>query len=83
MRDTPAVCAISGDRPQGRSGSARASSRAGTSPNINDASPGEVEEIASLLKLDWANINSRERDARTPLLEMMRRTLIVSEVVTS
>lgn len=43
----------------------------------------EIEEIAAILKLDYANISSYERDARTPLLEMMRRKLIISEVITS
>jgi hypothetical protein len=43
----------------------------------------ELEEIASLLKLDYGNIKSYERAARTPLLEMMRRKVIISEVITS
>ena len=44
---------------------------------------GEIEEIACLLKLDYAKTKSYERAARTPLLEMMRRKLIISEVITS
>src|SRR2546426_4179778 len=43
----------------------------------------ELKEIASLLKVDYQDIKSYERDARTPLLEMMRRKLIISEVITS
>src|SRR6266481_3429434 len=43
----------------------------------------EIEELASSLKLDYGDIHSYERDARTPLLEMMRRKLIISEVITS
>ena len=43
----------------------------------------ELEETASLLKLDYQDIKSYERAARTPLLEMMRRKLIISEVITS
>ena len=43
----------------------------------------ELAEIAFLLKVDYANIKSYERAARTPLLEMMRRKLILSEVITS
>ncbi len=42
----------------------------------------EIEEIASLLKLDFPDIKSYERAARKPLLEMMRRKLIVGEVIT-
>ena len=43
----------------------------------------EIGEIAALLKLDYQEIRSYERAARTPLLEMMRRKLIISEVITS
>jgi hypothetical protein len=43
----------------------------------------EIEEIASMLKLDYADIKSYERAARTPLLEMIRRRLILSEVISS
>ena len=42
----------------------------------------ELKEIASLLKVDYQDIKSYERNARTPLLEMMRRKLIISEVIT-
>jgi hypothetical protein len=42
----------------------------------------EIEEIASLLKLDYVDIKSYERAARMPLLEMMRRKIIISEVIT-
>jgi hypothetical protein len=44
---------------------------------------GELQEIASLLKLDYQEIKSYDRSARTPLLEVMRRKFIVSEVITS
>jgi hypothetical protein len=43
----------------------------------------ELDAIASLLKLDYEDITSYERDARTPLLERMRRQFIIGEVVTS
>jgi hypothetical protein len=43
----------------------------------------ELEEIALLLRLDYQGVKSYKRDARTPLLEMMRRKLILSEVITS
>ena len=43
----------------------------------------ELEEIASLLKVNYQDIRSYERDARTPLLELMRRKFIISEVITS
>jgi hypothetical protein len=43
----------------------------------------ELEEIASLLKIDYQDIRSYERAARTPVLEMMRRKFIISEVITS
>jgi len=43
----------------------------------------ELEEIASLVKLDYWDIKSYDSRARTPLLEMMRRKLIISEVITS
>jgi hypothetical protein len=43
----------------------------------------EIEEIAVLLRLDYPNITSYQRDARTPLLEMIQRKLIISEVITS
>jgi hypothetical protein len=43
----------------------------------------ELQEIASLVKVDFSDIHSYERPARTPLLEMMRRRLIISEVIVS
>jgi len=43
----------------------------------------ELEEIAPLLKLDYEDIQSYERDARTAVLEMMLRKLIISEVIVS
>jgi hypothetical protein len=39
--------------------------------------------MAGLLKLDFASIRSYERAARTPLLEVMRRKMVISEVITS
>src|SRR5579884_1480979 len=42
----------------------------------------QIEEMASLLKLDYHDIAKYERDARTPVLELMRRRLVISEVVT-
>jgi hypothetical protein len=43
----------------------------------------ELEQIASLLKLDYHDITSYESAARTPLLERMRRQFIIGEVITS
>jgi hypothetical protein len=43
----------------------------------------ELEEMTVLLKLDFADIRSYERTARTPLLEMMQRKMVISEVITS
>ena len=42
----------------------------------------EVEEIASMIKLDYPYILAYERDARTPIIEHMRRKMILSEVIT-
>jgi hypothetical protein len=42
----------------------------------------EVEEIASMMKLDYPYILAYERDARTPIIEHMRRKMILSEVIT-
>lgn len=43
----------------------------------------ELVDIASLVKVDYTDIRSYKRPARTQLLEMMLRKLIISEVVTS
>lgn len=43
----------------------------------------ELGEVASLLRLDYHEIESYERDARTPLLERMKRQFIIGEVITS
>jgi hypothetical protein len=43
----------------------------------------ELEEITSLLKLDYRDIRSYEPAARTPLLERMKRQFIIGEVITS
>jgi hypothetical protein len=42
----------------------------------------EVEEIASMIKLDYPYILAYERDARTPIIEHMRRKMILSEIIT-
>ena len=42
----------------------------------------EVEEIASMIKLDYPYILAYKRDARTPIIEHMRRKMILSEVIT-
>lgn len=42
----------------------------------------ELEEIASLLKLDYQDIKTYKRDARATLLELMKRKFVISEVVT-
>jgi hypothetical protein len=42
----------------------------------------EVEEIASMIKLDYPYILTYKRDARTPIIEHMRRKMILSEVIT-
>jgi hypothetical protein len=42
----------------------------------------EVEEIASMTKLDYPYILAHKRDARTPIIEHMRRTMTLSEVIT-
>jgi hypothetical protein len=41
----------------------------------------ELEELASLLRLDYQDIQSYEREARLPLLERMRRQFILGEVI--
>lgn len=41
----------------------------------------EVEEIARMVKLDYPYILAYERDARTPIIEHMRRKMILSEVI--
>jgi hypothetical protein len=42
----------------------------------------EVEQIASMIKLDYPYILAYKRDARTPIIEHMRRKMILSEVIT-
>jgi hypothetical protein len=42
----------------------------------------EVEEIASIIKLDYPYILAYDRDARTRIIEHMRRKMILSEVIT-
>jgi hypothetical protein len=42
----------------------------------------EVEEIASMIKLDYPYILAYNRGARTPIIEHMRRKMILSEVIT-
>jgi hypothetical protein len=41
----------------------------------------ELERIAGIVRVDYWNILERERAARTPVLEVMRRELIRGEVV--
>jgi hypothetical protein len=41
----------------------------------------ELEEIAKIVRVDYWNILQRERAARTPVLEVMKRELIRGEVV--
>jgi|SRR5579871_648115 len=43
----------------------------------------ELQEIASLVKVDFRDVHSYEKASRTPLLEMMQRRLIISEVIVS
>ncbi len=42
---------------------------------------GELEKIASIVRVDYWNIRDRERGARTPVLEVMKRELIRGEVI--
>ena len=42
----------------------------------------EVEEIASMIKLDYPYILAYKHDARTPIIEHMGRKMILSEVIT-
>lgn len=42
---------------------------------------GELEKIASIVRVDYWNIQDRERGARTPVLEVMKRELIRGEVI--
>ncbi|HZP45091.1 MAG TPA: hypothetical protein VFB15_05525 [Candidatus Binataceae bacterium] len=42
----------------------------------------EIEQIASIVKLDYQEASAYEPDARTPVLELMRRKLVICEVVT-
>jgi len=41
----------------------------------------ELHEISSIVRVDYWNIRDREREARTPVLEVMKRELILGEVV--
>jgi hypothetical protein len=41
----------------------------------------ELEEISKVVRVDYWNILQRERAARTPVLEVMKRELILGEVV--
>lgn len=42
---------------------------------------GELEQIASIVRIDYWNIRDREKEARTPVLEVIRRELIRGEVI--
>jgi hypothetical protein len=41
----------------------------------------ELEEIASVVRIDYWNIRDREKEARTPVLEVTKRELIRGEVI--
>src|SRR5437660_1583586 len=41
----------------------------------------ELEEVSRIVRVDYWNIREREREARTPVLEVMKRELIRGEVV--
>lgn len=41
----------------------------------------ELEEIARIVRVDYWNIREREKEARTPVLEVMKRELIRGEVI--
>ena len=41
----------------------------------------ELEELASIVNLDYWNIATYHRKVRSPVLEMMRRKMILSDVV--
>jgi hypothetical protein len=41
----------------------------------------ELREISSIVRVDYWNIRDREKEARTPVLEVMKRELIRGEVV--
>jgi hypothetical protein len=41
----------------------------------------ELEKIAEIVRIDYWNILEREKAARTPVLEVMRRELIRGEIV--
>jgi hypothetical protein len=42
---------------------------------------GELDKIASIVRVDYWNIRNREKEARTPVLEVMKRELIRGEVI--
>jgi hypothetical protein len=42
---------------------------------------GELEKVASIVRIDYWNIRDREKEARTPVLEVMMRELIRGEVI--
>ncbi|PYS31187.1 MAG: hypothetical protein DMF75_14970 [Acidobacteria bacterium] len=42
----------------------------------------ELHALAELFGLDYANIREYEREARTPFLEVMKRKLVLAQVVT-
>jgi hypothetical protein len=41
----------------------------------------ELKRIASIVRIDYWNIRDREKEARTPVLEVIRRELIRGEVI--
>jgi hypothetical protein len=42
---------------------------------------GELEKVASVVRIDYWNIRARERESRTPVLEVIKRELIRGEVI--
>ena len=42
---------------------------------------GELEKVASIVRIDYWNIRDREKEARTPVLEVTKRELIRGEVI--
>jgi hypothetical protein len=42
---------------------------------------GELEKVASIVRIDYWNIRDREKEARTPVLDVMMRELIRGEVI--
>jgi hypothetical protein len=42
---------------------------------------GELEKVASIVRIDYWNIRDREKEARTPVLEVIMRELIRGEVI--